>query len=113
MRNRVQWQVQYWVKGEPYWWDYPTRVNDELEMIKEGWSVGDGDYVEFKYQYPGPNKRKRSRLDVDDKGCMDSDAEDEEPCYGGTYHLYPKTKEQINSKPGSSPRPMQRIFVDR
>ena len=86
-------------------------MNDDLELIKGGWSVGAGgsDYIEFTYQYPQyPEKH-----DVDDEGCMDSDTEDKEPRYGATYHLYPKTKEQLNSKPGSYPRPMRRIFVDR
>ena len=84
MRTRVQWQVEYWRHGEPHWWDYPAYVNDDLELIKGGWSVGAGgsDYMEFTYQYP--KKRKRLRLDVDDKGCMDSDTEDEQPRYGGT-----------------------------
>ena len=111
MRTRVQWQVEYWRHGEPHWWDYPAYVNDDLELIKGGWSVGAGgsDYIEFTYQYPQyPEKH-----DVDDKGCMDSDPEDVAPRPGGTYHLYPKAKQQLNSKPDSVPRPMRRIFIDR
>jgi len=118
MRNRVLWQVEYWFNGEPHWWDYPEHVCDELELLKSGWWVvgaGGSDYMEFHYLYPNPDKRKRkrSRLDVDDKGCMDSDPEDVAPRSGGTYHLYPKAKQQLNSKPNSVPRPMRRIFVDR
>ena len=46
--GRVTWEVQYDVKGEPHWWEYPRTVVSELESIIEGQK----------------NKRKRKSMDT-------------------------------------------------
>ena len=83
-------QVRYFERGIEYWWDYPPKVNAELEELYH--MVGEVQ-TEWTYQYP----RKRSRKNPSGTVRL---GDDDAPVVGATYHLYPKKKLQVNITDG-------------
>ena len=101
----VQWQVRYFERGIPYWWDYPPEVNGHLEAIKD--VVGDV-FTEWTYQYPA----KRTRTYPSGTFVINDD-DDAGPVVAATYHLYPRKKRQINiTEDNGRARKMRRNIVD-
>ena len=92
------WSVLYPVRGQPYWWDYPSWVSEELEMKR----TIPGAFVEYTHLYEGYSYKPSGSIAVD--ATEDDDRDENGPnkrrkqtqTYIASYQLFPGLKVQRN-----------------
>ena len=110
------WQVQYVLRGVPYWWDYPADVcetlegaltrNELVESVEWTWAWGDRRRVEDKME----DKMEDEKLDEDkmdlDEGVPDVQTKPQM----SHYILDPIAKTQTN-RGNDFIRPLRRVII--